>query len=251
MYTILGFILGTILGSFAKATADRSLDGKSFWGRSFCPSCKRNLRWNDLFPILSYLILQAKCRYCRKKINIEYFLIEVILGLLIAYLFHLSGGIQSLPDGLELLFKTYFITVLAVLFLTDIKKMLIPDRIILPSLIISLIYLAIFQLVYSLVVGLGIVSFFLLLIIITRGKGMGGGDVKFGAFIGFGLGFPDGILAIMLAFLTGSLWALYLIILGKKHFGENIPFGPFLVIGSLIALFWGNWIVDWYLKLGY
>ena len=56
MYTILGFILGTILGSFAKATADRSLDGKSFWGRSFCPSCKRNLRWYDLFPILSYLI---------------------------------------------------------------------------------------------------------------------------------------------------------------------------------------------------
>ncbi len=87
------------------------------------------------------------------------------------------------------------------------------------------------------------------LIIITKGKGMGGGDVKLGAFIGLMLGFPQSILAIVSAFITGALFSVILLITGKKHFGQSIPFGPFLVLGSLISLFWGNQIINWYLHL--
>lgn len=87
------------------------------------------------------------------------------------------------------------------------------------------------------------------LILVTGGKGMGGGDVKLGAFLGLMLGFPNALVALMLAFLSGAIISLVLIVLGRKHFGQVIPFGPFLVLGSLIALFWGNQIIDWYLHL--
>lgn len=282
---IVGFLLGVILGSLAKALADRSLSKTSFWGRSYCPKCKHKLQLLDLLPIFSYFFLRGRCRYCHKKIPIEYLLVEVAMGLLVAYLFHLSVGIGSPPA--DLLFNTFFITVLAILFLTDLKKMLIPDRIILPSLVIALVslvaltlykiwylyyflnltpfgrlllpgksdyfvrhaFMATEPLLWAVLLGLAIGGFFFMLIMVTKGRGMGGGDVKLGAFMGLGLGFPNGLLAVILAFLTGAIFALILIILGKKRFGENIPFGPFLVVGSLVSLFWGNQIMDWYLNL--
>lgn len=279
---IFGFLLGLVLGSFCLALADRSLTNKSFWGRSYCPHCKKTLRWYDLFPILSFLILQGRCRYCREKISIEYLVVEVILGVIIGYLFFQTFFV------FELILKTFFIVVLAVLFITDLRKMFIPDRIIKPALLIGLIFqlltaAAKIGLLYyslsqttlgrlllpphsdyfqrhaliigqafgvSLLMAILIGSFFMALIIITRGKGMGGGDVKLGAFIGLMLGFPQSILAIILSFLIGAVFSIFLIITGKKHFGQSIPFGPFLVLGSLITLFWGSQIIDWYLHLG-
>lgn len=249
---ILGVILGIVLGSFSKVLADRSLNNKSFWGRSYCPACKHKLTWYDLFPIFSYLFLKGKCRYCQKKIGIEYPVIEVVMGILVGLLFWQSSF------NLTLILSTFFIVILVTLFLTDIKEMLIPDRIIVPSLIIgiflklisSIINSSYLPFVYAVLTGLGIGLFFYSLIIITRGKGMGGGDVKLGAFIGLMLGFPNGILAIFLAFFIGAIFSIGLIILRKKHFGQVIPFGPFLVIGSLLMLYWGQEIMNWYLYLG-
>ncbi len=299
---IIGFVFGMVLGSFAKALADRSLSKKSFWGRSYCLDCKHKLAWCDLFPIFSYIILQGKCRYCRKKIPLEYPIAEIILGILVGFLFwqsfknfqftifnfHSIFNLQFSIFIFELVYKTFFILILAVLFITDLKKMFIPDRIIIPSIIIGVIgitavtiykighlyyYLSqsavgrlllpphseYFQrhalitaqpFLLSILMGLAIGGFFLSLIIITRGKGMGGGDVKLGAFIGLMLGFPNALAALVLSFLSGAVFSVGLILLGKKHFGQTIPFGPFLVLGSLIVLYWGNQIMDWYLKLG-
>lgn len=291
----IGFILGAILGSFVKALADRSLTGKSFWGRSYCPNCKKDLKWYDLFPILSYLILSGKCRYCHKGIGIEYLLVEVGMGILIGFLFWQTFNsfqssvfsFQSLILLFEFIYKIFFITVLAIVFLTDLKKMLIPDRIIIPSIIIaffSLLLITVYKIGYlyyyllnhpigkyllppqsryfqdhalvhvqsfalATFSGLILAGFFLLLIIITRGKGMGGGDVKLGAFMGLGLGFPNILVAVMLSFIIGAIFSLGLIMLGKKGIKSVVPFGPFLVIGSIMALFWGNQIINWYLNL--
>lgn len=304
---ILGFFLGAVLGSLVKALADRSLIKRSFWGRSYCPKCKHILAWYDLLPIISYFQLGGKCRHCQRKISIEYLVVEVIMGLLVGLLFYLSlpGVIARSPDFIgttwqsiflnfqfiqvifDLIFKTFFITVLAVLFLTDIKKMFIPDRIIIPAIWVSIIFITfitVIKIIYlyyslnqtrvgqlllpphsdyfqrhalisaqplfgSLAMGFLIGAFFLTLIIITKGKGMGGGDVKLGAFLGLVLGFPNALVALMLAFLSGAIVSVVLILFGKKHFGETIPFGPFLVLGSLAALFWGSRIIDWYLQL--
>lgn len=301
-YLFFGFLTGTILGSFVKALADRSLIKQSFRGRSYCPKCKYKLHWYDLFPVVSYLLLSGKCRYCKQKISIEYLLIEVGMGVFVGFLFWQSFASFQLSALsyqpvfsfqfsvflLDLVYKIFFITILAILFLTDIKKMFIPDRIILPSIWVSITFLIFIMVIkiiylyyyllqspvgqkllppysdyfqrhalitaeplfYSVLTGLLIGGFFWALIIITRGKGMGGGDVKLGAFMGLGLGFPNSLMALMLAFLSGAIVSLILIALGRKHFGQTIPFGPFLVLGSLTSLFWGTEIVDWYLHLG-
>lgn len=242
-----GFILGTVLGSFVKVLADRSLTKKSFSGRSYCPKCKHNLRWYDLFPVLSFISTGGKCRYCQKKIGVEYPLVEIVMGILVGFLFWQS--FQSSVLILDLIFKTFFITVLAVLFITDLKKMFIPDRIVIPAIIISLIYLVLQLLFEPVLMAFLIGSFFMALIIITKGKGMGGGDVKLGVFMGLALGFPQALVALIIAFLSGAIVSLMLIVGGKKHFGQVIPFGPFLVTGSLVALFWGDKILQWYLTI--
>ncbi len=290
-----GFILGATLGSFIKALADRSLTNKTFFGRSSCPKCKHLLNWFDLIPILSYILLHGRCRYCNKKISLEYPSVEIISASLIAFLFWFSSSKFGAAEDIfqqiiffgDLFFKTFFISVLIAITITDLKKTLIPDRIMYPSIIISFVFLIIFTIykigylyfylsqnqigkyllpphsdyflrhaimtaepfLGSIASALLIGGFFLALIIITKGKGMGGGDVKLGAFMGLSLGFPNSLVAVMFAFITGALVSIVLIILKKKYFGQSIPFGPFLVVGSLIALFWGNKIVDWYLNL--
>ena len=246
---IFGFILGTALGSLSKALADRSLNNGSFFGRSFCQNCKKKLNWHDLIPVVSYILLRGRCRYCGDRIGVDYLLVEAVMGILVGFLFWQNPS--------DIIFKTFFITILVSLFLTDIKKMLIPDRLIIPSIYIAIFYLiitAVFKveyipLLWSFLTGGLIGGFFLSLIIITKGKGMGGGDVKLGFFLGLVLGFRSGLLAVMLSFLLGALVSLFLIFAGKKHFGQSIPFGPFLAAGSLTALFFGKEILSFYLNL--
>jgi len=280
MLEVVGFLLGSVLGSFGLVLAERSLKNQSFGGRSKCGYCKHTLSAIDLFPIFSYIFLRGKCRYCKKKIGIEYVIVEIAMGLIIGFLFLEKFS----PD---LIFKTFFITILVALFITDIKKMFIPDRITYPAIVISLAYLILVTIykvgylfhylsqsrvgqlllpphtdyfqrhalitAYPLLSGLAMAvligGFFTFLIYITKGKGMGGGDVKLGALMGLVLGFPNALVALMTAFISGAIFSLGLIALRKKHFGQSIPFGPFLVFGSLVALFWGNEIIEWYLRL--
>ena len=296
---ISGFVLGAIIGSFIKALADRSLKNKSFWGRSYCENCKHKLNWYDLIPIISFIIIRGKCRYCRKKISPEYLIIEVVVGLLTGFLFWqyfqkfpisviIEGSIFSFPvltSLLDLLFKVFFISVLTALFLTDMKEMLIPDRIVLPAILVSFFYqisITLYKIGYlyyslnqtilgrkllppfsdyfqrhaliiaeplfgSILMAILIGGFFMSLIIITKGKGMGGGDVKLGILMGLALGFPYSLAALVLAFFSGAVAAVILLFARKKHFGQSIAFGPFLVLGSLLILFSGDLIISWYL----
>lgn len=285
IFGLVGFMLGAVLGSFAKATADRILTGKRLTGRSYCWGCSKTLHWHDLVPIFSYLILKGRCRYCQKDIGLSNLMTELLVGLLVGFLFWQSYPSLSpysqpllLPVFiLELGLKTFFITVLAIVTITDLKEMLIPDRITIPSSLSVLIVLIITTLYkvaliyisfppytdyfqrYALItvqpflgsvsMGILIALFFFSLVVITRGRGMGGGDIKLGALIGLALGFPLSILALFLAFISGAIFSVGLIIGGKKRFGEVVPFGPFLVLGSLLALFWGHYIIKWYLAI--
>jgi leader peptidase (prepilin peptidase) / N-methyltransferase len=295
LFTIFGFILGACLGSFAKVLADRSLSNHSFMGRSECTFCKHKLAILDLIPFFSYIFLRGKCRYCHKKFSREYFLTELVLGLLVAFVFYqaqissfdLADPWRLVVQIHSLIFNTFVVVVLTVVFITDWKKTIIPNRITYPAIIISLasgIILTLYEMYWlyfslahsklgnylmsphsdyfqrhlyytaepfigSLIMGVAIGLFFLALILVTRGRGMGGGDLKLGIFMGLSLGFPNALLALMLSFLLGSAVGLGLMLAKKKHFGQTIPFGPFLSLGGLIALFWGQQIIDWYLKL--
>lgn len=292
---VIGFGIGAILGSLIKALSDRSLDEVSYWGRSYCPRCKHHLNWYDLFPILSFVSTLGRCRYCRKKIPISYLFVEILIGLLAALLFYkiLPTNFLELDPtqiffyGSEIVLDLIIVTVLSIAFLTDLAKGFIYDRLTIPAIVITLIYLIIttlakvylvyqaikisaigkyllppysdyfyrhaletsMPLILGIIMALGLGLFFGLLIVMTRGKGMGGGDFKLAIFMGLGLGFPNVIVATMLGFLSGALVGIFLLIFGKKKFGQTIPFGPFLSIGGIIAVFFGKEILNWYLSL--
>ncbi|MBI2593430.1 prepilin peptidase [Candidatus Daviesbacteria bacterium] len=295
MIWVSGLIIGICLGSLTKALADRSLTKRTFWGRSYCEKCKKHLAWYDLFPVLSYIFLKGKCRYCKSKLSFEYPLSEVLMGLMVAGIFYKYVPLNFLELGWHdqtlivssVLFYCLILVVLAAVFITDFKTGYIPDRITYPSIWISFVYLlgiSMFKvyLIYealkdspvgkyllpphsnyfythaidlsaplfsgalmALVLGV----FFYLLILITRGKGMGGGDLKLGVFLGLVFGFPYALVVLMLSFLLGSVFGVGLILAGKKKFGQTIPFGPFLSLAGIISIFWGSQILGWYLSL--
>lgn len=292
----LGFLFGASLGSFIKVIADRSLLKKNFRGRSYCEHCKKQIRWYDLFPIVSYLILSGRCRYCKKKIHFGYLATEVTAGLLFAYLIYQTFILSNFFDkeliaqGLilgDFLVKAFAISVFMAVFLTDIKKGLIPDKITYPAIIILFAILVIESILkiilllfslkdhpvgkfllpphsdyffrHSLLAGEsltgGIIAaaslglFFGLIIILTKGKGMGGGDLKLGIFMGLALGFSLSMLALMISFITGSIVGILLVALKKKKINQTIPFGPFLSLGGIAAVLFGSKLISWYVSI--
>lgn len=236
---ILIFLVGLAVGSFLNCVIYRMENKKSFIsGRSFCPRCNHVLAWHDLVPILSFLALRGRCRYCRKKISFQYLLAE--MGTAITFL-------------LCFLFKVPWIAYIAVpfliiIFVFDLKHYLIPDKIVYPAIAAVFLYD-----LYNLDFGafgaaLGAAAFFLAIVLISREKWMGVGDVKLAFLMGLLLGWPNILPALFLAFGAGAIMGLCLIALDKKSLKSAVPFGPFLVFGTVAALFWGQSIVNWYLR---
>src|SRR3989344_4261908 len=147
----------------------------------------------------------------------------------------------------ELIYYLFIVSVLIVIFFADLKYGLIPFVVIFPAIILSFLYFILntqYLIPNHLYAALGASVFFLLIFLITRGRGMGFGDVVLAFFMGLLLGFPNIIVSLYVAFLTGTIISLILILGGKKKFfGSTIPFGPFLILGTYISLFWGDMIV--------
>lgn len=296
MIWVLGIIIGICLGSLTKLIADRSLTNRSFWGRSYCENCKKKLVWYDLFPVFTYFLNKGRCRYCKVKLSIQYPMVELLVGLVVAGIFAKFVPVNFLELSLiqqgfiayGVIYYCLIVVVLSSVFLTDFKTGYIPDRITHPSIwiiFLSLIASASLKiyflyealrnsqigiyllppysnyfythalellqpLFYGSLMSLFLGLFFYALIVITKGKGMGGGDLKLGVFLGLAFGFPYSLVTLMLSFLLGSLFGVGLILAGKKKFGQTMPFGPFMSLGGIITIFWGAEILSWYLSIG-
>jgi leader peptidase (prepilin peptidase) / N-methyltransferase len=258
---ILIFLLGSFIGSFLNVLADRLPRNESVVkGRSHCEKCKKELAWYDLIPLLSFIFLKGKCRYCHTRLSAYYPIVEFITGVMfvITAIFVFSGFKFSIFNSqfpinsqllnfqllISLIYYLFIVSCLVVVFFTDLKYGIIPDKILFPATIISFLYLILntkYLILPYLFSALGACLFFLLLFLITRGKGMGFGDVKFAFLMGLILGFPNIVISLYIAFLTGAIIGIILIVWRKKRmFGTAIPFGPFLVLGTFLALFWGN-----------
>jgi len=236
VFFFLIFAGGVCVGSFLNCLVYRlnKRGGKGLlWGRSFCPHCQHQLSWYDNIPLLSFIILQGRCRYCHQPISFHYPLVELATGILTLIVFACyNHGLIFNTLSLLLIFYA-----LVAIFLSDFFYQTIPDEIVLPAMVLAII--GHFQ-VQFLLSGIIAAAFFLFLVLITKGKGMGMGDVKLAAFMGFFLGYPKIVVALYLAFLTGALLSVILILLKKKRFGEEIAFGPFLVAATIISLFFGE-----------
>lgn len=232
LYLVL-FLSGVCFGSFVNCLVYRSNHSLSFVaGRSFCPSCRHKIGWFDNVPLLSFLFLRGKCRHCKKKIAVHYPLVELAGGLLF-----LICGLTKIKFNLALPYPVLliFTFILFTSIVSDILYMTIPLFPVIFGYAVGSVYFILFE--PSLFFGRMIVSLsmgllFLMIYLLTRGRGMGFGDVYLSAFIGLILGFPRGLMAIYFAFVIGGLFGSVLLLLKKKKLKSRIAFGPFLVISA-------------------
>lgn len=262
MLMLLIFSIGLLVGSFLNVLADRLPKEESVVkGRSHCEKCKKELVWFDLIPLLSFILLKGKCRYCKAKLSFYYPIVELTTGILfvLVYLFLIKESIMyqvlSIEYVWELFYYLFITSCLIVIFFADLKYGIIPDKIIVPAIFATTAYLFLISHLSFLnyfLSAVGACLFFLLLslIKIKKRRGMGFGDVKFAFLMGLILGFPNIVISLYIAFLTGAIVGIILILWRrKKAFGTTIPFGPFLVMGSLAAIFFGNFLVQNFLRV--
>lgn len=286
MTTALLFILGTALGSFINVLADRYdpdkplFKGSSWQGRSRCPHCDRTLGALDLIPLLSFLFLRGRCRTCGAKLSRQYPIAELLAGAIVASvplrhpaLLVLFPGIT--PDQAVLLggVVTFALLALLLMSLIDWRLQLIPDEInvCLALLGAAAIFLAApgfgpaggsFMGSYALLFGfrdqvllnhaLGAIfgaAFLGALFLLTRGRGIGLGDVKLSFALGFLFGWPDIVLIQVLAFILGSVYGIQKIARGESGLKSFVAFGPFLALAVALVYFRGYELVAGYFQL--
>lgn len=244
VYYLLVVLFGLITGSFLNAVIYRLRLGKSFLtGRSFCPECRHKLSAADLIPILSFIFLSGRCRYCGKKISWQYPLVEFFLAASFCLLYFIYGG--SLPFAFYVILTSF----LALIFVYDLKYHLILDKVSLPALILAFIFSLILKMpVLEIIIGAGLgAAFFWLQYALSRGKWVGGGDIRLGGLMGAALGWQKLLAALFLAYISGSLVSLFLIIFRRKTMKSRLAFGPFLVAAAFACLLFGQALIDWYL----
>jgi len=243
------FIFGLIIGSFLNCVIYRLQNKKSFVrGRSFCPHCKHTLLWYDLIPVLSYLALAGRCRYCKKPISLQYPLVELATGILFVSMANFDHVIQTF-------YFFIIISFLVIIFVYDLRTYIIPDKVVLPVIGLAIAY-DIFSVLIGdftwavfwgrILAGFWPALFFFLLFFISQGKWMGFGDVKLVFLMGLILGPVKVVIALYLAFFLGGIIGLGLVISGRKKIKSEIPFGPFLIIGTYSAMVFSKALLGWY-----
>ena len=276
------FILGASVGSFLNCAIYRmelqesmQEDGPQkkssgfLQGRSFCPHCRHTLSWQDLIPLLSFIFLRGKCRYCQKPISFQYPAVEISTAAIFLLITNYQLPITNFYEFTTLCFLLLVSCFLIVIFVYDLKHYIIPDKVVYPAIVIALLY-RLFEfwslshwdlfgnwkleignlepLISAMLSALGAAGFFLLIVLISRGRWMGVGDIKLAFLMGLVLGWPNILTALFSAFLIGAIIGIGLMILGKKGLKSEVPFGPFLVTGTFLALFWGREIVNFYVE---
>lgn len=244
MLYILVLIYGILIGSFLDVCIIRIPEGRSIvTGRSCCDSCNTRIKWYDLIPIVSYLTLGGKCRNCKTKLSVQYPLIEALNGIFYLIVFFLNGW--NLVSAVYCL----VISALIVLSVIDFKTNIIPFGINIYIFVIGLIRVGLdYKNFLTYVIGFVVVSGFLyVLFFLTKGKGIGGGDVKLMAAAGLVLGWKLIILAFFLGCIYGSI--IHLIRMKVSGSSRVLAFGPYLSAGIITAMLFGEQLINWYLTM--
>ena len=260
MFGVLVFAMGAAVGSFLNVLADRVPAHRSIvTPRSYCDSCLKPLTSLDLIPILSFLWLRGRCRHCAAKIPVRLMLVELLTGILFALAFWRYGA------GSDLIIVCLALALLMVVGLIDLEHGLILNRIVYPSAAVLIILapfwteLGLFRpflgtddmlssLYNSLLAGTGAFLFFLIIMLMYP-HGMGGGDVKLAGLIGLMVGYPHVLVALWLAVASAALIAVVLLLTHKKSRKDAIPFGPFMAMGTIVALLAGGDVIAQYQEL--
>ena len=247
-------LLGLSVGSFLNVCIDRlPQNGSIIKPPSHCETCRRQLTAKDLVPILSYLWLKGRCRYCHASIPRRSLWVELATGIMFAFLYWYCGLNAQL--GVIAFYACLFI----IIFVIDLENGLILNKVVYPGMVMALLLAALvpqpwltrwaFHGIANAALGGGIgFAMFFLLAVLSRG-GMGWGDVKLAFLAGLATGFPLMLAAAVMGAILGGAVAITLLIAKKRKRRETIPFGPFLSLATLITLLWGSDILIWYIGL--
>jgi leader peptidase (prepilin peptidase)/N-methyltransferase len=271
---ILFTIVGIAIGSFLNVCIDRLPLRKSpIHVPSHCDSCGHRLSVVDLVPVLSYLWLRGRCRYCHARISRRVPLVELLGGILFFLAFwrfvvHPPEGLA--PNYIQFGITAFWCSVFLVIIFIDWEQKLILNRVTLPAAIIALVILALVSIfpesrilgnpllwpqdkpaILSGVIAGAIGSGFFLIIFLINPRGMGMGDVKLAGLIGLVTGLPLVIVALLIGIFIGGLVAIVLLVLRLKGRKDVIPYGTFLAIGPIVTLLWGVEIFHWYRNIFY
>lgn len=250
-FLILFFIIGSAIGSFLNVIINRVTEGESILGRSYCDHCKTILTPIDLVPIISFVGLRARCRFCKKRISWQYPIIESAGGILFALSFYTLAD-QSRLTLATLVLYFFLISVLLVVAAVDFLYSLIPTTLVFLAAFLALFYnyfvLDSSTFVVNVVCAFVLSISFLAVVLVTRGKGMGTGDIPLAFLIGLTTGWPGSFVAIFLAFVVGGLVSAILLLFGKKKIGQTVPFAPFLVFGTITSLLFSQQLISLYFR---
>ena len=244
IFYLIFIIAGLAVGSFLEVVIYRVPRKLSIVRpASFCTNCKKKIAFYDNIPVLSYIILRGRCRYCKSKIPATSLLVEIITSLLFLANYIIFG--LSINTAIGIIFCCALI---AVSFI-DIEFKIIPNVIVLPLTVVGLaLNIASDPSNWWMPLAFSMGAFvFMLIIHLISPRGMGMGDVKLSLMAGAFL-VRNVVSGLFLGFLLGSLYGLSLIIIKRKKLKQAIPFGPFISLGSIISLFWGNNILKWYIS---
>lgn len=249
---VAAFVLGAVTGSFLNVCIYRMpLEQSIISPGSRCMGCGTQVRWFDNIPILSWLLLRGRCRSCNMPFSIRYPLVELLTAILSLVL------VLKFGPTFQYLVMFLFCSALVVVTFIDFDHQIIPDEISLPG--IGIGFLTSFFLpgptwvssLMGIVAGWGILALvFYGYLWLTGREGMGGGDAKLLAMMGAFLGLPAIPFIIFCSSLVGSIAGLSLMAIQGKDRHLAIPFGPYLVLGAILYIFWGPALIHWYLQLG-
>jgi leader peptidase (prepilin peptidase)/N-methyltransferase len=249
--------MGASLGSFSLVVVSRRIN-KENWisGRSKCDECKHNLSWKELIPIFSFIFLRGKCKNCGKKIGFENFMVELVFGIFMLFLWKVYSG-----NIIQYFLMVIFFTLSAMAAMEDLKTQEIDDIYIIPGFLIGIsatiigtkdFYLKNFlkQLVFNMVAWPGLITLIIFSTkLIIHKEGMGWGDATLALMFTGILTSKQLIFAAFLSFIIGALFAIFLQIKMKKGKDHLFAFGPFIVLASYVSLLYGEQVISWWLKL--
>ncbi|MFH1790323.1 MAG: prepilin peptidase [bacterium] len=245
-------IFGLSFGSFLNSWIWRRHENiRISRGRSICPACRRQLNWYENVPVFSYLILRGKCRTCRKHIPSHFLWVELGTALLFLFItwYHLNS---SSFNFLNYNRDVFFIGILLVIFIFDFLYKIIPSEIIWIGVAGGCLYTILCvnhcpnHILLSSLLGGG---FFFLQYIISKGKWIGGGDVRMGLMMGVWLGWPGVLVALIIAYVSGAIVCVLLLAFSRKNMKSQIPFGTFLAVATMFSMFYAQEVINWYIGL--
>lgn len=289
-FYIILFLIGISLGSFLNVVTRRYHPENNrkiisyIQGRSQCESCKRTLKWFELIPVVSFFLQRGKCRNCSEKLSLQYPIVEILGGCIsigIGYFFSthaLAWGVDTYMVFGSIAFWIIIWTLLGAIFLIDLRWKVIPNSMNILLFVLGIVwtiwisyvqvlplslgssfvgkYAGMFPVIDNIflnhiVAALGAALFFLLIVVVTRGRGMGVGDIKLAGALGMVFGWPDIGLIILLSFIIGMIGVIPLLIFKKKGLSDAIPFGPSLVIATAVVFFFGAVFLGKYFDILY